>query len=397
MPIEIPDDVLRVAVEVHSKPNRAVLAAAGAGAHALAWLLGVPGASRTVLEAVVPYGAESMVRFLGHKPARHVSPETARAIAEAAYSRALVLRDEREPVVGVGCTATIATDRPKRGEHRCNVSTWDEDQTATYDLKLANGKRDRSGEEEVVSRLILRALAESCGIETELPLGLLDGEELKVRFDDRGKPLRRLLGQVGGGAKMGVRTVTVHPSGRMSTDEPVRAPVLAGSFSPLHHGHERLAQVATEMLGTPAVFEISVVNADKPPLTETDVRSRLRQFQGRGAVVLTRAPRFREKAALFPGCTFVIGRDTAVRLVDSKYYGGHQTEMREALREIRRDGCRFLVAGRLGEGVFRTLADVAVPPEFDDLFEAIPESRFRVEVSSSELRSAGGSSKDKGK
>ena len=397
MSIEIPHDILRVAGEIHSKPNRAVVATAGAGAQALAWLLGVPGASRTVLEAVVPYGPESMARFLGHKPARHVSSGTAREIAEAAYIRALDLRDGQEPVVGVGCTATIATDRPKRGEHRCNISTWDEDGTTTYDLKLAKGRRDRAGEEEVVSRLILRALAQSCGLGLELALGLLDGEDLKVRHDDRGQPLRDLLDQVGSEGKGGVRTVTVYPSGRMSANEPVRVTVLAGSFSPLHHGHERLAQVASKMVETPAVFEISVVNADKPPLTEREVRSRLRQFQGRGTVVLTRAPRFREKAALFPGCTFVIGWDTAVRLVDSKYYGGHQGEMHEALTEIRGAGCRFLVAGRLEEGVFRTLADVAVPTEFADLFEAIPESRFRVEVSSSELRSAGESSKGRGK
>ncbi len=397
MSIEIPYDILRVAGEIHSKPNRAVVATAGAGAHALAWLLGVSGASRTVLEAVVPYGPESMARFLGHKPACHVSLRTAKEMAEAAYIRALSLRDGQGPVVGLGCTATIATTRPKRGEHRCSVSTWDEDGTTTYDLKLAKGGRSRGGEEEVVSRLILRALAESSGVGLELALGLLDGEDLKVQHDDRGQPLRHLLDQVGSEGKGGVRTVTVHPSGKMSADEPARAPVLAGSFSPLHHGHERLAQVASEMLGTPAVFEISVVNADKPRLTETEVRSRLRQFRGRGTVVLTQAPRFREKAYLLPGCTFVIGWDTAVRLVDSKYYGGHQGEMHQALTEIRGGGCRFLVAGRLDEGVFRTLADVAVPTEFADLFAAIPESRFRVDVSSLELRSAWESSKGKGK
>lgn len=35
------------------------------------------------------------------------------------------------------------------------------------------------------------------------------------------------------------------------------------------------------------------------------------------------APLFTDKATLFPGATFVVGYDTAVRLVDEKYYSSH--------------------------------------------------------------------------
>jgi hypothetical protein len=51
-------------------------------------------------------------------------------------------------------------------------------------------------------------------------------------------------------------------------------------------------------------------------------------------------------------------------------------------------GCGFLVAVRVdGAGRVRSLADVAVPPKFGHLFTAIPESRFRLDFSSSEIRS----------
>ena len=40
-----------------------------------------------------------------------------------------------------------------------------------------------------------------------------------------------------------------------------------------------------------------------------------------GALPL-QAPLYPTKARLFPGSTFVIGYDTAIRLVDGKYYGG---------------------------------------------------------------------------
>jgi len=55
-----------------------------------------------------------------------------------------------------------------------------------------------------------------------------------------------------------------------------------------------------------------------------------------GTVELTRAPTFREKARVLPGCTFVIGADTARRLVDPRYYEGSQARMIAALAETNR-------------------------------------------------------------
>ena len=48
------------------------------------------------------------------------------------------------------------------------------------------------------------------------------------------------------------------------------------------------------------------------------------------------------------------------------------------------------VAARVDSaGRLRTLSDIAVPRRFADLFTAIPEHRFRVDTSSSELRARG--------
>ena len=67
----------------------------------------------------------------------------------------------------------------------------------------------------------------------------------------------------------------------------------------------------------------------------------------------------------------MVGWDTAIRLVDPKYYGGDEDAMLRALAEIWALGCRFLVAGREENGAFRTLADVAVPQGFAPLFQGI--------------------------
>jgi hypothetical protein len=115
------------------------------------------------------------------------------------------------------------------------------------------------------------------------------------------------------------------------------------------------------------------------------VQRRVDQFR-RYPVVLTRAPLFVEKAALFPGCTFVVGYDTAVRLVDVRYYGGAAARD-AALAAAAARGCRFLVAARPmpGAGV-RTLADVPVPPAFAAAFVELPRSEFLLDLSSTELR-----------
>ena len=124
-------DVQEIVQQIHDSQSQAVLAVAGAGNQSIAWLLGVAGASRTLLEVLVPYGRLSMIDFLGHEPDQYVSSDTAREMAGAAYRRAVALREdtppeETRPVVGIACTATIATDRQKRGEHRAYVAAWDQ-------------------------------------------------------------------------------------------------------------------------------------------------------------------------------------------------------------------------------------------------------------------------------
>ena len=65
-----------------------MLAVTGGGSGAIAALLEVPGASRTVLEAIVPYSEGSLVRWLGGPPDQACSAPTARAMAMAAFCHA---------------------------------------------------------------------------------------------------------------------------------------------------------------------------------------------------------------------------------------------------------------------------------------------------------------------
>ncbi len=181
-------------------------------------------------------------------------------------------------------------------------------------------------------------------------------------------------------------SVMVCPDGTQITDEIIGGGVLPGSFNPLHKGHEDLAMAASSMLGTDVIFELSISNVDKSPLSLEEIRKRIDQFSGKATIVVTRAITFEDMAALFPGCSFVIGWDTAFRLFQPRYYNENSALMLEALSFIRNKSCNFLVAGRLKEGVYQTLETLPVPVQFRDMLSEVPEAKFRVDISSTELR-----------
>jgi hypothetical protein len=175
--------------------------------------------------------------------------------------------------------------------------------------------------------------------------------------------------------------------GRLRADARPPSALLCGSFHPLHVGHRQLAAVAASRLSLHLHFEIGLLNADKPALTVEELRRRLEQFVGVGPVWITRTPTFAAKARLFPGVTFVVGADTAERILSPRFYGGSMDAMLAALADIRTAGCQFLVAGRAGRtGAFVPADGVDVPAEFRDLFVPIPEAAFRIDLSSTQIR-----------
>lgn len=161
--------------------------------------------------------------------------------------------------------------------------------------------------------------------------------------------------------------------------------LLPGSFNPVHHGHWTMAAAASELLGTPVAFELSRVNVDKPELSDEEIARRAAAFAGRADLWVTRAPRFIDKAELFPGTAFVLGADTALRLVDIRYYDGDAQRLAAALDHLALRECRFLVAPRVGAaGELVTLDDLVVGSRWRGMFAALPA--FRVDVSSTQLR-----------
>jgi len=366
---------------LHASGRKAALAITGGGSGAIGELLRVPGGSRLLIEAQVPYDTQALATFLDFAPAQASSADTAIAMAQTARAHAARHVPAGTDVVGLGATAALVSDRPRRGEHRFHIAFANTDGIAHCTSLLAKGRRDRAAEEDLVSRAIILWLARACRIAAPSPRSLLDADE---HFAETVIAAEDTIDRLLAGA---LDRITVQPDGQMALSAPRPSVLFPGSFNPVHVGHVSLARVAEELMQQPVAFEISVTNVDKPPLAGETVRHRLRQFAWKSPVELTRAPTFLDKARLFPGTTFVIGADTAERLVALKYYGDDEDSMHVALEEIASSRGNFLVAVRTdAAGRVRALKDIPVPPRYASLFTEIPEHRFRLDTSSSEIR-----------
>jgi hypothetical protein len=163
---------------MHASGRQAVLAITGGGSGAIAELLRVPGGSRLLLEAVVPYDGRALDAFLGSTVAQASSDETAVAMARRAHERAAQFAPGGAQLVGLGATAALVTDRPRQGEHRCHIAVTTGTGTHVCTIVLGKGRRDRAAEEDLVARAIVLWLARACGVDAASPRVLLETDEL---------------------------------------------------------------------------------------------------------------------------------------------------------------------------------------------------------------------------
>lgn len=431
---------------LHDSPWRGVLLLTG-GAGFLSEMLSVAGASRTVLEAKVPYAAASLAELLGGQPEQACSDSTARAMAMAALQRALQLARRGEPsdiestgasptnpnavpapsadrLFGFAVTASMATDRSKRGPCRAHVAVQTLAQTSHAALALSG---DRPAQEAALAEHCWRTLQQAL----ELPMpeqhpalptvesrggedgkpgdgvvgGLPDQPQADLRAEETGRieqvlapePWRSLIG----GAS---RAILINQGGGVlaNHDDRLQSPtpgeaaaaldapsdqcsklLFPGAFNPLHEGHRRMMAIAEAKTGLAGAFELSVRNIDKPLLDYIEIQRRLAQFEH--PLWLTSQPTFLEKANRFPGAIFIVGIDTLVRIANPRYYGG-DAELSRALTELADHKVRFLVFGRTLNATFQGLAQVELPAALRQMCVAVSEAEFRADISSTALR-----------
>lgn len=359
---------------LHASPFQGVLAITGGGSGAIAELLQVPGASASVLEAIVPYSEASLAALLGGVPDHACHVETARAMAMAAFRRAQTLTDApANDVFGLGASASLRTLDPKRGEHRVHIAVQTLATTLSWSLTLEKDARSRSEEEALTVDLILHALAQCAEIEDALALALRESEEIDFQRHDAEPHWHGLL--------RGDLPAVAHPAPEKSE----RRLIFPGAFNPYHEGHRHMAELAQRHLGMSVEYELCIHNVDKPSLNYADLRTRIQQFPTGATVWLTATPTFVEKSEVFPGASFIVGTDTLVRIGAARYYDGGEGKRDRAIDAIVASGCRFIVFARKIGDRFVSLEDLELPEKLAAICDTLPHP-FRVDVSSTELR-----------
>lgn len=178
--------------------------------------------------------------------------------------------------------------------------------------------------------------------------------------------------------------------------------VFPGSFDPWHAGHVAMAQYAEEKYGHKPFYELSINNVDKAQVQRYSARIRTLPFCLSGKLIICQAATFVEKARLYGGVQFLTGVDTIARIGNSRYYGDNENtadndvQRDAALQELSDRGCRFIVFGREMSPDFQTgaedvkiymeLEQLKLPPLLQQMCEGVPESEFRYDQSSRDLR-----------
>lgn len=343
---------------LHDSPWQGVFHVTGGGTGFLAELLGTAGASRTVLEATVPYSAASLNEVLGSAPHQACSADTARALAMNAFQRARRLGASRP--YGFALTASLATDRVKRGACRAHIALQTAAQGFYNECAGFSATDDRAIQEQELTEAAWRTLLAA--------FGLAGSQAVELQSVQAAPQWQALVeGRLD----------------RVSTREHDGGLLFPGSFNPLHDAHRRMMACAEARLGRRGAFELSIENPDKPLLDYFEIGTRLDQFEH--PVWLTRLPTFVAKARQFPGTTFIVGMDTLVRIADPRYYGNARERDRQLAAMLEQE-VNFLVFGRLFRGAFQALGDQPLPPALQAACTAVDEANFRMDISSSEIR-----------
>ena len=349
-------------MDIHHSPFRIVLAITGGGTEAIGELLRHGGGSDTLIEAIVPYGKESLKDLIGKEPERYASAETAKDMAMSAYSRALLLDSRSEKpehlnLIGIGVTCKLAKQGNEREgrQHEVYFASQSYYRTTVSGIAFKNiGSREE--QENIATNFILDRIAALCKPEkyAKSDLQQTDAEEMTIILENEAEAdsetselLLKTLESINSGR-------TVPRKVNLGTCSGKPGIIMSGSFNPCHKNHIEMAMLASEKYGMPVDFEISLANVDKPPIDYISLKERVDSVRAcmqdmkegsTGSIYLSNSPLFADKAILFPESVFLIGTDTLNRLFNVNYYREGE-DMQSLIEHFRKYDIRFLVFRR---------------------------------------------------
>jgi nicotinamide mononucleotide (NMN) deamidase PncC len=310
--------------------------ATGAGAGLQQKLWEVCGSSAYLSGASFPYSQEEQAELLGFTPEHFCSMESAVDLASAAYMKAYRFGGKKP--VGLGLTASVASDQEHRGDHRVFVCVITDTQVLTHQYTFLKGTGDalRMLNGECCDDIGFYLLSDAIGIcPMVYIMSAQDATELATaRFFAH--PFFHANGTRDNGTLQG------------------KDALMAGAFNPPHPGHIGMAQSYKQITGGDTIFEITVDPPHKAALSVQDMLKRAKGLQGHNRIFCKGDPMYLDKAERFPGHPILMGADAALRLFEPKW----GIDPLHLFKEFVALKTKVYVAERVVDGKLVTCADI---------------------------------------
>lgn len=358
--------------------------ATGAGAGLQKRIWEIAGCSSFFVGSHFPYGPVKTCNTIGYEPSSFCSKETAIALAMASYMEAYDPFDGADDVVGIGLTASVASLKAHKGDHRVFVAAISNTKCIVYSMVIQKGDASyRAADGELADELGELALLKVLGLPTE-PSEALSGNALQ--FSSEEIPNEDLINLI-------MKRPYIKADGTKSVfdreDFPCEPMFYPGTFDPFHYGHANIGAaakakfIANYSVEPELIYSTCINPKHKAPPTPAALLKKISQMKGNNFLLTKDDALYLEKAEANPGCSFIVGADALLTMMDPKW-GHNILVMLETFSQL---NVEFYVVGRVVDGVFTTLEDVKNKhPDIRSWTWTFKNVEGRWDVSSTELR-----------
>jgi nicotinamide mononucleotide (NMN) deamidase PncC len=343
--------------------------ATGAGAGIQQALWATPGSSAYLSGATFPYSTEETEELLGFKPESFCSREAAIDLASAAYMKAY--RFGTKKTIGLGLTASVASEKEHRGDHRCHICVISDDQILcdTMILTKGVGSAKRLEDGMTCDGRALEMIEKVFKSNGTYGVADLAGQDALKRFLAR--PFFTVTGQ------------------RLpAPSDYSRYALMPGAYNPPHDGHYGMQEAYESSNNKRVLYEVTANPPHKGALSVQELLQRAKMLQGHDRIFTWSNPMYLDKARAFPGMPILLGADAMVRMLDPKW----GVEVPALIDELYKLGTHFYINGRTVDGKFTVNSDIIreydidYPDVWKKMMQIFHPLSGRWDLSSTEIR-----------